>query len=240
MLKTAMKQDGVTLVEFMIASAIGLIAIAAVLTVYTATLQHSRAQLTSARIHQQLFSLLQLMSADMRRAGYWQFDPPTQSASDNPFMQAENRLRSDTLAGEHSNSCLLFAYDLDQDGLVGVGQCDSCTARQDSDNVEQFGFRLHDFSLQSRYGGEGLSCDGGYWQTLNDPDIEINQLVFSITEDCTNLYQPALPCVADEAQVQQRFIRIELAAQLVNQPETAISLSSWLLVRNDRLTAGGE
>jgi prepilin-type N-terminal cleavage/methylation domain-containing protein len=110
MLDSTLRQRGVTLVELMIASAIGLIAIAAILTVYAATVRHSSEQLEAAHLHLQLFGLLHLISTDIRRAGYWQFDTSTQTASDNPFMAGENRMRSQAYPDESDNSCILFAY----------------------------------------------------------------------------------------------------------------------------------
>ena len=124
MLESILRQRGVTLVELMIASAIGLIAIAAILTVYAATVRHSKEQLEAAHLHHQLFGLLHLISTDIHRAGYWHFDTSTQAASNNPFVTGENSLRSQAYPDENDNSCILFAYDLDKDGRVGIGQCD--------------------------------------------------------------------------------------------------------------------
>jgi len=237
MLESVQRQRGITLVELMIASAIGLIAIAAILTVYIATVRHSKEQLEAAHLHHQLFGLLHLVSADIRRAGYWKFDTSTQAASNNPFMVGENRLRSDAYPDEDDNSCILFAYDLDKDGRVGIGQCDDepCSDSTDVDNVEQFGFRLRNLSVQSRYGGNGTACDSGYWQTLNDTDIEVTRLRFEILENCTDLLNPASACTDDRSRLTLRAVFVDLAGQLVNQPETAVQLNRWIIVRNDLL-----
>ena len=237
MLDDMHRQRGITLIELMIASAIGLVAIAAVLTVYAATVHHSREQLQTAHLHHQLFGLLQLISTDIRRAGYWRFDALIQAPSDNPFTTGENRLRSQAYPDEHDNSCILFAYDLDKDGRVGIGQCnrEPCTGSTDADNVEQFGFRLRNFSVQTRYGGNGTACDSGYWQTLNEPDIEITGLNFDILEDCTDLLNTASPCTNDRSRLIRRAVFVDLTGQLVNQPATAMQLNRWVIVRNDVL-----
>ena len=242
MLDNAPRQRGTTLVELMIASAIGLIAIAAVVTVYAATVRHSKDQLETAHLHHQLFGLLHLISTDIRRAGYWHFSASSQSPGDNPFTAGDNRLRSQAYPDERDNSCILLAYDLDKDGRVGLGQCSSnpCPDGTDKDNVEQFGFRLRNLSTQSRYGGNGVSCDSGYWQTLNDADIAITALSFDILERCTDLVDPDAPCTDDSARLIQRAVSIELNGQLVNKPETEARLSRWIVVRNDIVRDAGE
>ncbi|VAW75062.1 hypothetical protein MNBD_GAMMA13-1030, partial [hydrothermal vent metagenome] len=186
---TATFQRGITLVELMLATTLGLIAVAAVLSVYAASVHHGSAQLATAHLHQQLFGLLHLMSTDIRRAGYRQFDVATETVAGNPFVQGENHLRSQAFPDEDDDSCILFAYDLDKDGRVGVGRCDSdtCADNSDTDNVEQFGFRLRNLTIQSRFAGDSSACDSGYWQTLTDTDIEITTLRFRLLEDCTHL-----------------------------------------------------
>lgn len=242
MLADANPVRGFTLVELMVATSIGLIAIASVLTVYAATVQHSTAQLNAAHLHQQLYGLLHLMSTDIRRAGYWHFDIATQVVSDNPFMTGQTRLQSLAYPEEHSNSCILFAYDVDKDGLVGIGQCGSknCPDGTDEDNNEQFGFRLRNFSVQSRYGGHTIGCDSGYWQTVNEGNIEITGLGFSINTRCKDLLDTDRLCIGTNPGLIQQAVFVELAGQLVNQPATEIRLSRWVVVRNDILVDATE
>lgn len=232
-------QRGITLVELMIAGAISLVALSAALTVYSATAHHSTLQLRSAHLHQQILGILYLVSRDLRRAGYWHFDPPRQSPVDNPFQRSENRVRSGTFPGEAADSCILFSYDLDRDGLVGVGQCDKghCPPLSDDDNVEQFGYRLHHGALQSRYAGSGLACDAGYWQALNDPDIRITHLRFGLRAHCINLLDRTAPCDDAAPQLVQRLVSIDIGARLEPDPDSQIRLVQWVALRNDRLQA---
>jgi len=233
-------QQGFTLIELMIASTIALVALSSVLSIYTATAHHSKLQLQSAHLHQQMFGMLQLISRDLRRAGYWKFNPAQQAASDNPFQRAENRVRSGAYPDENPGSCILLAYDLNQDGRVGTGRCHkkSCSPITNTANVEQFGFRLHNGSVQSRYGGNTLACNTGYWQALNDPDIEIVHLGFDLHRHCLNLIDNSQPCTDAAPQLIQRVISIELDARLRGRPDTRLSLVRWVVVRNDRLLAG--
>jgi prepilin peptidase dependent protein B len=240
MLTVAFEQRGTTLVELMVASAVSLIALSAVLTVYSATTRHSTLQLQAAHLHQQVRGILYLISRDLRRAGYWHFDATQQSAAENPFQNGENSLRSGALPDEAAESCILLAYDLDADGLVGVGQCrnDHCPPLSDDDNVEQFGFRLRNRAVQSRYGGTGLECGSGYWQSLNDAEIEITRLQFELRTHCISLMQAEKPCRTSMPRLVQRVARIAIGARIRNQPETEVSLVQWIAVRNDQLLEG--
>ena len=240
MLKHHSLQTGMTLVELMIASVIALIALSSVITVYSATAHHSSQQLQQAHLHQQLHGLLHLISSDLKRAGYWSFSPKLLAPSANPFQNPANQVRVQSYAGENPDSCILFAYDMDQDGLVGVGRCDDsgCASQTDDDNVEQFGFRLRDARVQSRYGGTDFDCESGYWQTVNDPDIEITRLRFEQRSHCLNLVENDRDCTPESAQLIQGGIEILLDGRLSNKPDTGITFSQWVRIRNDLLREG--
>lgn len=242
MLTDRHRQRGVTLVELMIACLIALIALSAVLTVYSAGAKHSAQLLQQAHLHQQLHALMHLISRDLARAGYWHFDPTLQAPGDNPFQNLMNQLRIQTYKGESPDSCILFSYDLDQDGLVGVGACEGaeCAVEtgNDHDNVEQFGFRLRDTGVQSRYGGSGLECDSGYWQTLNDPVVEVTRLKFTQHSSCQNLLESERECTAESPRLIQSAVEIQLSGQLRNKPDVNSTIAQWVRIRNARLSEG--
>ena len=240
MLKHHSLQTGMTLVELMIASVIALIALSSVITVYSATAHHSSQQLQQAHLHQQLHGLLHLISSDLKRAGYWSFSPNLLAPSANPFQNPANQVRVQSYGEENPDSCILFAYDMNQDGLVGVGRCDDsgCASQTDDDNVEQFGFRLRDARVQSRYGGTDFDCESGYWQTVNDPDIEITRLRFEQRSHCLNLVENDRDCTPESAQLIQGGIEILLDGRLSNKPDTGITFSQWVRIRNDLLREG--
>ncbi len=229
-----------TLVELMIAGVIAMIALSSVLTVYSATATHSSQQLQQAHLHQQLRGMMHLIGSDLKRTGYWFFSPNLLAASDNPFQTPSNQVRIQSYTGESPDSCILFSYDLDQDGLVGVGRCGGrgCVNQTDDDNVEQFGYRLRDVRIQSRYGGSVFDCESGYWQTVNDPDIEITQLRFAQQSQCLNLIENNRDCSPGASQLIQGGIEIQLDGQISNKPDTAITLTHWVRIRNDLLREG--
>ena len=240
MLTHAAKQRGISLVELLIAGVIALIALSAVLTVYSVSARHSSQLLQRAHLHQQLHGLLQLISTDLRRAGYWHFNPARRAPTENPFQDATNQIRVLSYPGESRNSCILFAYDLDQDGLVGVGNCDEpdCGNQTDSDNVEQFGYRLQAGRVQSRYGGSDLSCASGYWQTVNDPSVEITHLKFIPQVRCLNLLESEKACVSEFPHLIQRALQVQIGGHLHEQSDTHTLINRWVRVRNDQLEEG--
>lgn len=77
----------------------------------------------------------------------------------NPFAAA---WQVDAFAGEPANSCVLFSYDTNHNGLL-----------DESEPNERFGLRLHDGAIESRVAGR--SCLQGGWQDLTSPDIEVTQ-----------------------------------------------------------------
>jgi type II secretory pathway component PulJ len=226
----------------MIASVIALIALAALLTAYSATATHSAQYLHKAHLHQQLHGLLHTIVRDIRRSGYWSFDPELSSASDNPFQDNVNRLRVGAYPGQAPDSCVLFAYDLDKDGLVGIGRCGAkgCSARTDGDNVEQFGFRLRDGLVQARYGGDTLRCDSGHWQAVTDPGIAVTLLSFTLHENCTNLDHASADCEPHAARILQRLVQIRLSGYPRARPDGQLTLAAWVRVRNDQVLGAAE
>jgi hypothetical protein len=125
---------------------------------------------------------------------------------------------------------------------VGVGPCEGkkCVDETDDDNVEQFGFRLRGARLQSRYGGSALECDSGYWQTLNDPAVQITQLRFTQHSKCLNLLESERECTPDAPQLIQRAVEVHLSGQLRNKPDSKMAISQWIRIRNDQIREATE
>ncbi len=230
-------QCGMTLVELMVGSVISLIALATVVTVYSTTARHAGRQLREADLRQQLYAVSALLAKDLRRAGYWGFDPHVTPTSDNPFEQAGNRLRTGAIDQQAADSCVLYSYDLDADGLVGTGHCPhrGCSGLSDDDNVEQFGFRLKNGKVQSRYGGRVFGCDSGNWQTLTTANVTVDVLHFTLHTDCINLAEREQPCRTDTPALEQHAVEFRLKGHIKGRNDIALDLSRWIQVRNDRL-----
>ncbi|MEJ2330850.1 MAG: prepilin-type N-terminal cleavage/methylation domain-containing protein, partial [Gammaproteobacteria bacterium] len=89
-------EQGFTLIELLISVTIALIISAAIFGIYANSAGTSAAMLKSSKLNQELYSLMLVMSNDIRRAGYW--GNPTASSEyfekpqDNPFSRDETEL----------------------------------------------------------------------------------------------------------------------------------------------------
>ncbi|TNG02134.1 MAG: hypothetical protein EP297_01515 [Gammaproteobacteria bacterium] len=177
------QQRGVTLVELMIGTLVGLIVIGGVLTVYLGVARSSADTLKSSRLNQEMNAVMNIMANDIRRSGFWGTVNPNEPQT-NPFNvvgadQTALSVRDATSsadAGElGSDDCVLYTYDRDGDGIV--------------DDSEYYGFKLNSNAVQMRFscpasGGTttcGTDCSVGSWQSVTDNStITVTALAFNL------------------------------------------------------------
>lgn len=235
-------QRGLTLLELLVGSALGLLILSALLGLYANTVAGSGAALRMAHLQQQLRAVLEVMGHDLRRAGYYGIQPEAATLHllrANPFTDADDpdkpeAERNDVRIGhyqgaqvEAADSCILYSYDLDADGSLtpsGAG-------------MERFGFRLRDGRVQMRYGGGLFDCTQGSWAAVTDDGVDITRLRFQL--DSTPLHPQAgeHACVAGEPCLYVRSVRIELAGRLRADPDVHMALVERVRLRNDRYLA---
>ena len=109
----------------------------------------------------------------------------------------------------------------------------------DTDNVEQFGFRLHDGAVEARVSGSGTGCRQGRWQDVTNFTVEITSLHFVLHRNAINLSRPGNNCSDSDYCQQARLVEITLGGQLVNRQQTQRTLISTVQIRNDRLVQVG-
>lgn len=163
--------NGFTLIELMISLVIGLIIIAAIITMYIAMIRSNSDNLKSIRLNQDLRSLMSLMNRDIRRAGANRnaaadviSTPPTNPFSD---ITSGTRFTIDDDTDLTSGNCITYSYDSDEAS-------------------ELYGFRLGSTAIggtnigtvETRANG-ALCSSTSDWQTLSDPNlVNITQLQF--------------------------------------------------------------
>ncbi|MDF1587695.1 MAG: prepilin-type N-terminal cleavage/methylation domain-containing protein [Gammaproteobacteria bacterium] len=113
------KQNGITLIELMIAILVGLIVMAATIGIFVTTIKSNSDTLKMIRLNQELQAVMTLITRDIRRVGYW---GDNISGTINPFTAA-------SIASGAVNT-LSFGYDADNYGV-------------DDGQSENFGFRLN-------------------------------------------------------------------------------------------------
>jgi len=212
---------GLTLVEMLIALVISAAVLTGMVSFYAFVTYHSKHSLEVVRLDQELYLALNVMSNDIRRAGYWsnaQADLGTGNLT-NPFMQADTDLQVNS-----SNNCILFSYDRSGDGaLPALG----------SAYDERYGFRLNNNIIQYRVSSGSFACDSSDgWIDLTDPNIiNVSNLSFVENIDSLNLGGGDI--------LNKRNIVISLTASLTNDSIITRTLSRQITVRNSKFIAGG-
>lgn len=206
-------QRGMSLVAMMVAAAIGLFIAAAATQFFVGQVQSARRMALDARLHQDLRAAADLMSRDLRRAGYWQGALQTResSAQTNPYARIE-------LTGSPNARQARYSHSRDnvEDGLVG--------------SHEAAGFRVEDDSLQALVGGR--------WQALTDPSVvQITHLAITAHAQTVSLGHLCTPACTDSdaacPRLTQRRLRIELAGRSASDPGMVRQLQTDVRVRND-------
>jgi prepilin peptidase dependent protein B len=147
------KQQGLTLIEMMIAMVIGIIISGAVITIFISNIKIASDNMKMARLNQELRGVMTFISDEIKRAGY---------SSD-----AANSAFNDEFNFATGSSCLRYSYDEDGDGI------------QDAD--ERFGFQLNTDVLRWSNNITTADCSDGTWQDVTDTDIA-TITAFTITE----------------------------------------------------------
>ena len=251
------KQAGMTLIELMIGMLVGLFIVGGVISVYVAVAASSGDTLKQSRLNQEMSAIMNVMSNDIRRAGYWS-DAAGSQPQDNPFAQYNTTANDDSTALEvrdavadvfisdtASGSSIIYSYDTDEDDSLDAG--------------DRLGFRWRGAgnALEMRTGGTiADSCTNGTWVAVNNTNsITINALTFDLANSrCINSSEPdeeedggdagvlddgpEYDCYvvtpdADEATTEIREVNIILQAELATDSLVSASMTQTVRVRND-------
>ncbi|MDX1490103.1 MAG: hypothetical protein R3332_02380 [Pseudohongiellaceae bacterium] len=191
MKKTVTQQSGFTLTELMITVGLSLSIISSVLVGYLGTYTGSMDTLSSSKVNQDLSALMNLMVNDIRRTGY-SGDPTVASTPTNNLFNVngvtalevyDSATTNNQVAATGSGSCIVYAYDRDEDGVV------------DADELS--GFRLVAGVVQMRTAGNVLNPDtcadfNNTWTALTDPGlVTVTNLTFDLSgSSCINTREP--------------------------------------------------
>ncbi len=200
-----LRQKGLSIVELMITITLGLLLMAALTAVFSNTLGVNSRSLKLSQLHEEATAVMDLMIGELRRTGYrgdaaeLVFDPANASTNFN------NTIVVSQFSGEEANSCILFSYDEDADGIHDGAP-------------ENFGFRLRDNQIQRRQASAG--CDGGGWQNVTTTAmVLVNDLDFTLTEQMIDLVNEQ---------------RVTVVMEVAMPSDTAITrtMTSEVVIRN--------
>jgi prepilin peptidase dependent protein B len=235
------EQKGYTLIELMIATAIGLIVVGATISIYITAVGSSSNTIKSARLNHDLEAAMALMINDIKRAGYWNGAVVGVDSRNNPFTAAATNINIPI------STCILYSYDADDDGIV--------------DANEHYGFKLTNNTLNMRGTGtttNSADCSNGTWESFIDNNqLTITQLQFSFvpvtgllpaTSRCLNVttdtVTDAAACATDATNctaatpcniAEKRVVNIRLSGQLTSDTSVTKTLNGTVEVRNSRL-----
>jgi len=231
------KQKGFTLIEIMIALMLGLIVIGGALSIYISTIRGSTDVTNSARLNYDLDSAMQLMTNDIRRAGYWGGATVDSDARSNPFMSATANIQisnyTDADAVTHTNGCIVYSYDSNGNNAI--------------DENEYFGFRLDRGAIWTRStvdvsgGDDPTNCtDGDNWNRIIDENkINIDSLSFTTNHKCLNVNVDTTcavtALVAGDEAIEVRQINISITGQVIGDLNVDKTLTSFVKIRNNRI-----
>ena len=209
---------GVSMVELLVAMAVGLLITAGGVILLTGSLRENRSLLLEARLMQDLRTASDMVARNLRRAGAWGaasagvWTPGATALITNPYTAlAPSAAASDAVS---------FQFSRDAVENHGV------------DSNEQFGFRLRAGVLEMRLGGAG-------WQAMTDANV-VTVTRFDITPSVQTISLAgncAKPCPAGSATCPpQQWVRsfaIQLNARSVADASVLRNVQTSVRLRND-------
>jgi len=239
-------QRGLSLVELMVGLTVSLLVIFGALSMFAVSASAARDTLSAARLNAEIRTAMDVMVADIRRAGY----------GGDVFTQRG----STDLAVYESGACLVYSYDKDLNRALSTAS-----------PYEYFGFRVDGGEIKVRSGGDDLSVcdevgDAREWEGLTESTIlqveslEAGETYFTIEYQClrgkaattNNEIGNGQRCVSGQAVydaaaaeaassgsprglVETRKVTITLPVRSATDDEMRIRLSQEVMVRNHRI-----
>jgi prepilin peptidase dependent protein B len=211
-------QQGFTLIELLIASTIGLILILVLLNMAIHIIKTSQTLINNNRITTDLQSTLNLISNDVRRAGYWgtTIQAINANSQNNPFVAANITI---------NGSCLLFMYDRNGDGSAA----NSSSALLN----EHFGYRLNTVThaiealTTDNAGNFNCAANSTDWVPLTDPNI-MTVTIFQITPHAV-----VIPMVIDMHSLTRNSMTLTLTGNLTSNATSTTTLTQTVFIQND-------
>jgi type IV pilus assembly protein PilW len=214
-------QRGLSLVEMMVGIAVGLIVVAAATLMVAGQLADNRRLLLETQLQQDLRAAADLVTRELRRAGYWRDVQRSSAAAGALLPVMANPYAGMVPADDSAGSNVSFVY-ADKDRIDNNA----------IDSDEQLGFRLRDGVVESQLGA-------GNWQPLTDPAVmrvtgfTVTPRVQTVTLAC------ALACSAGGSlcppQQEVRRVTVDIQSQAVHDDAVRRSIRTTVRLRNDAI-----
>jgi prepilin peptidase dependent protein B len=211
---------GISMVELLVGLAVGLFIAAAGVTLMAGNLRENRALMLESRLMQDLRTAADIITRDLRRAGYWAGAVASVQITPGvaPLMNPYLAIAPSTAASD----AVSFAFSRDTSENHAL------------DSNEQFGFRL-------RRGVIEMQLGSGNWQALTDANTATVS-TFTVTptvEEISLAGQCTRPCPVGAGDCpprqQVRSLELEITARSSADASVQRSLRSQVRLRNDAI-----
>ncbi len=207
-------QKGFSLVELMISMVLGLLVVAMMISLYTTSVVNNSKIISLGKLNLEVKSLVELMSRDIRRAGYWA--DATSAALSSTFSHNLYNDASSAIAVSPDSTCITFAYDMDASNPEITAQ-------------EYIGYKLYQGGVYIR---SGLSPCGAQnnWMRLTSDTIYVEKLTFALTQVNAKGETGTVP--SEGLNTMMSTVTINLKAAIDVQRDKYVELDKTVLVRN--------
>jgi len=184
---------GLTLVELLVALAVGLVVLTGAGVLFIDNMRSQAATLKLTKLNQDMRAMMDVMTRDIRRAGFVSSDVD----QNLPQLLGNIFFGVTTDIGVfNSNTCLVYAYNRN-DGWDEATKVSTEVPSVVQDN-ERLGFRLSGTTLQMRQSGTtNADCANGSWQAMSEPEVEITTLTFALNTSTLNVSSMSTDTDAD-------------------------------------------
>ena len=216
---------GLSIVELLVGTAVGLVIVAAATTVVTRHARENRALAIETRLMQDLRTAADIIARDLRRAGYWGASASGVRSDDGSAVLANPYALVTPEAAASDAVRLAFSRDASENGSL--------------DGNERFGFRL-------RHGAIELQLGDGNWQALTDAatltvtrfEVEPRTEETSLERFCAEPCAPGSATCPPRQQVRSFAVAIE--ARAVADAAVQRRVQAGARLRNGSVVGGCE
>ena len=214
-------QCGLSLIELMIGLGVGLFVTAIGGTLLASHVRENRSLLLEARLMQDLRTAADVITRDLRRAGYW--------------AGASSGVWSAGAAGIIPNPYAAVTPDSAASNAVSFRYSRDATENNVVDSNEQFGFRLRNGAIEMLLGGSG-------WQALTDAGT-LTVTTFGVTPLVERIDLQATcskPCPTGSTSCpprqEVRSLALLISGRSASDAGVTRSVRSQVRLRNDSIT----
>lgn len=205
-----MRQQGISLVEMMVALALGMIVVGAAMAIYVSAFTANSTQMRMSRLNNDLRTVMTQITRDLRRSGYHNWDLATHAS--------RNYLNSPEAAPTVTATSSTTQYDEDSNGTAA--------------NTEIYGFQWADTDGDSNNDTIQARIGSGSWTNLTDPAV-VRITNFAITNNSPAAINPT----GAQAAVTVPVYTIEITGQMVSDATIQRNLRETVRARNPILVA---